>query len=95
MLYRFVTFISQLALSSHIPKLAITRETTRNAFKVVVDIDQNELDKDTMDLQLKIHSDAGKFIDMFNEMVDGYFSSMPAYWNIWLLKCKEWQQNMM
>ena len=45
-----------------------------------------------MDLQLKIHSDAGKFIDMFNEMVNGYFSSMPAYWNIWLLKCKEWQQ---
>ena len=69
-----------------------SRDYARNAFKVVVDIDQNELDKDTMDLQLKIHSDAGKFIDMFNEMVDGYFSSIPAYWNIWLMKCKEWQQ---
>ena len=68
-----------------------SRDYTYNAFKVVVDIDQNELDKDTMDLQLKIHSDAGKLLICLMKWLMVIFHPCQRI-GIWLLKCKEWQQ---
>ena len=41
-----------------------SQDYARNAVKVVVDIDKNELDKDTMHVDFKIQSDAGKFISL-------------------------------
>lgn len=40
----------------------------KNAYKVAVDIDQNELDKPTLRLDKKVCEDAKKFIDSLNEI---------------------------
>jgi acetolactate synthase-1/2/3 large subunit len=56
----------------------------REAKKIVVDIDYNELQKHTLDIDLKIKSDAKIFIEILNQRTND--TILPTYSN-WLEKC--------
>ena len=60
----------------------------RNAQKIVVDIDQNELDRHELDIALPIRSDAGYFIDSWLANTD----PSPAKWDEWRAKCLDWKK---
>ena len=57
----------------------------RNAKKVVVDIDKNELDNHQMVIDVKVVTDAKYFLDMLNKMSD----KISGYRNDWINKCNE------
>lgn len=59
----------------------------RNAKKIVVDVDQNELDRHQMDIALPILSDAKDFIEacLSRDLGD------PADWDEWRKKCLDWK----
>jgi acetolactate synthase-1/2/3 large subunit len=59
----------------------------RNAFKVMVDIDQSELDKPTLAIDQKIHADLA---DAFDEMLDQDYPPRPEH-REYLKWCKERQ----
>jgi len=59
-----------------------------NAFKVGVDIDENELDKPTCSFDLKIHSSLEYFLTAFNKEIDVKSNSFPDYSN-WINWGKE------
>jgi acetolactate synthase I/II/III large subunit len=60
----------------------------RNAFKISVDIDKNELDKNTFVADLKINSDAKKFINLlFDKIANSAISK--DNWLDWCIKRKE------
>jgi len=60
----------------------------RNAKKIVVDVDQNELDRHQIDIALPILSDAKDFIDAC--LVSKF--SAPAEWGVWREKCSDWKK---
>lgn len=63
------------------------RGFARAAKKVVVDIDQNEIDKLDMTIDLKVISDAAAFIDNLREL-NGIDSSSCAAWK---KRCLDWK----
>lgn len=58
----------------------------RNAKKIVVDIDEAELNKTTMKPDIPIHADAGEFLNKLGKMLAGM--SLPS-WSGWLSWCSE------
>lgn len=71
------------ALVGHNPK-----DFGRNAKKIVVDIDEEELNKPGVDIYLKINSDIKIFL---NELLDQIKSiKLPDFKN-WINKCNEWK----
>ena len=67
------------------------KDYARNAKVIMVDIDQAELDKDTVDLHLKIQTDAKIFLEELSRQLsqaklDG------QRWNQWLTQCQRWKQ---
>ena len=60
----------------------------RNAKKIVVDVDQNELDRHQIDIALPVLSDAKDFIDAC--LVSNF--SAPAEWSVWREKCSDWKK---
>lgn len=66
------------------------KDYARNAKVVMVDIDQAELDKDTVKLHLKIQTDAKIFLEelnrqLFQEKLDS------QRWRQWLMQCQQWR----
>lgn len=66
------------------------KDYARNAKVVMVDIDQAELDKDTVKLYLKIQTDAKIFLEelnrqLFQEKLDS------QRWRQWLTQCQQWR----
>ena len=66
------------------------KDYARNAKVVMVDIDQAELDKDTVKLHLKIQTDAKIFLEelnrqLFQEKLDS------QRWRQWLIQCQQWR----
>jgi acetolactate synthase-1/2/3 large subunit len=59
----------------------------RNAKKIVVDVDQNELDRHQMEVTLPILSDAKDFIDAWSSSV----STAHPNWSEWRSKCLDWK----
>lgn len=67
------------------------KDYARNAYKVVIDIDESELNKNTIEINQKINSDAQIFLDELLLQLNLHkFDN--SKWNKWLLKCKEWQK---
>jgi len=64
------------------------RGFARNAKKIVVDVDQNELDRHEMDITLPILSDAKEFI----ESCLGSALISHSDWSIWREKCLDWKR---
>lgn len=61
----------------------------RDAFKIAVDIDVLELNKPTLNLDLKIHSDAAYFIKSLSESFDGIAKQLSfPEWLVYCNKCK-------
>jgi acetolactate synthase-1/2/3 large subunit len=62
------------------------KDYARNAKVVMVDVDRAELDKDTVNVHLKIEADAGEFLRALSD-------AMPQLpdWSGWLKRCKDWQ----
>jgi acetolactate synthase I/II/III large subunit len=59
----------------------------RNAKKIVVDVDQNELDRHQMEVALPILADAKDFIDAWQLNSD----AVHPDWNEWRAKCSDWK----
>ena len=65
-----------------------TKAFARNAKKIVVDIDEHELSKGTINIDIAIQSDAKKFLSKILEMDLG---GLPN-WSEWIGKCEEWKE---
>ena len=61
---------------------------SREAKKVVVDIDSSELQKHTLDIDLKINADAKGFIDDLYKQLEN--NTLPLYEN-WIEKCNSYK----
>lgn len=64
------------------------RDYARNAYKVMVDIDEAELDKGTVPLDLKIQGDCRSFLRRLNTALGTRNVHAPPEW---LAQCKAWQ----
>ena len=67
------------------------KDYARNAKLIMVDIDQAELDKDTVHLHLKVQTDAKLFLvelnrQLMNEKLD------PKRWSQWQDQCQVWRR---
>lgn len=60
-----------------------TKWFAREAKKVIIDIDINELNKDNIDYELKINMDLSIFFNKFNKEIKLY--------DDWILKCNHWK----
>ena len=60
----------------------------RGATKVIVDVDENEINKLEMDIAYPMAVDAGEFIDEMLRQKDKINTNATA----WLTQCKEWQK---
>lgn len=63
----------------------------RHAKVIMVDIDQAELDKDTVNLHLKIQSDAKLFLVELNRQL-GEEKLDNRQWSRWLAQCQQWKR---
>jgi acetolactate synthase I/II/III large subunit len=59
----------------------------REAKKVVVDVDSNEIDKLEMDIEISVVSDAGKFIDSIKNIKINTSPNLKA----WQATCNDWK----
>lgn len=67
------------------------KDYARNAKVIMVDIDQAELDKDTVNLHLKIQTDAKLFLDELNRQL--YREKLDnQQWAQWLKQCQQWRR---
>ncbi len=62
----------------------------RNAKKVVVDIDPEELEKPKVDITVKINDDAKQFFLEILDQIDKKQADLPCY-DEWLKRCNEWK----
>ena len=65
-----------------------SHDYARNARKVIVDIDQTELDKKTISADIKIQSDAKIFITELKNQLSG----MSLNTSSWIKKCQDWKK---
>lgn len=67
------------------------RDYARNAKVIMVDIDRAELDKDTVNLHLKIQTDAKLFLEELNrQLLQEKLDSRQ--WSRWLAQCQQWKR---
>lgn len=64
------------------------RGFARNARKVVVDVDRNEIEKLDMDISLPLEADAKDFLD---EWLGAYPRPHPD-WTVWKTRCADWKR---
>ena len=67
------------------------KDYARNAKVIMVDIDQAELDKDTVNLHLKIQTDAKLFLDELNRQLSQEKLDNQQ-WGQWLKQCQQWKR---
>ncbi|MDA1330203.1 MAG: thiamine pyrophosphate-binding protein [Chloroflexi bacterium] len=67
------------------------KDYARNAKVIMVDIDQAELDKDTVNLHLKIQTDAKLFLEELNRQLSQTKLDNQR-WSRWLAQCQQWKQ---
>ncbi len=67
------------------------KDYARNAKVIMVDIDQAELDKDTVNLHLKIQTDAKLFLEELNRQLR-QAGLDNKQWDRWLAQCQQWKR---
>tara|TARA_Y100000588_G_scaffold395323_2_gene523417 strand:- start:27348 stop:29150 length:1803 start_codon:yes stop_codon:yes gene_type:complete len=67
------------------------KDYARNAKVVMVDIDQSELDKDTVNLHLKVQTDAKLFLEELSRQLS-QTDLDNQQWDEWLNQCQQWQE---
>lgn len=65
-----------------------SKDFARNAFKVMVDIDRAELNKPSLDLQLKICADAKTFLQELNRQL----ANEKFDFSSWIKQCQAWKE---
>ncbi len=65
-----------------------SRDYARNARRVMVDIDRTELEKDTLEIHLKIHADAKLFLSELNKQL----SAVALDTGDWIDRCRQWKR---
>src|SRR3990167_1862694 len=65
-----------------------SKDYARHARRIMVDIDRAELEKDTLDIHLKIHADAGRFL---RELID-QLQSVQLNTTSWVEQCRHWKK---
>ncbi len=65
-----------------------SRDYARNAKKVMVDIDQTELDKKTLSIDIKVQSDAKVFLMELNQELSGVSLDISS----WIRQCQHWKE---
>lgn len=60
----------------------------RNAKKIIVDVDQNELDRHELEVALPILSDAKHFIDSWLDNIE----TPSVFWEEWRAQCLDWKK---
>lgn len=68
-----------------------SRDYAPNAKIIMVDIDQAELDKDTLNLHLKIQADAKLFLKELSEQLSKENLDIHQ-WSAWVSQCQTWKQ---
>lgn len=64
-----------------------TKDYARNATKIAVDVDRIELFKPTLDFDLRVHHDAGAFLnELASQLKGAELNTGP-----WVEKCQEWK----
>lgn len=63
-----------------------SKDFARNARRVMVDIDKSELNKDTLDIHLKIHADAKAFLKELNAQLE----TVKLDTREWVGRCRQW-----
>ncbi|MFH1947172.1 MAG: thiamine pyrophosphate-binding protein, partial [Candidatus Magasanikbacteria bacterium] len=66
-----------------------SKDFARNAKKIVVDIDQKELDKPDLEIDLKLKIDAKKFLEKINKELEKI--NLPKY-DDWVKRCNYWKE---
>ncbi len=66
-----------------------SKDFAKNAFRVMVDIDQTELDKKSLILDLKIHADVRNFLDEFEKQLSD--ANLKQDHTDWIKYCKKMQ----
>jgi acetolactate synthase I/II/III large subunit len=66
-----------------------TKDYARNAKKVLVDVDRAEVDKNTLDIDIRIHSDAKEFLAELTKQMDGVVIDSAG----WVGQCQAWKKN--
>lgn len=66
------------------------QDYARNAHVVMVDIDEAELNKDTVPIDIKVCSDAGEFLDALTKKLALAGIEMTN-WKTWINQCQEWK----
>lgn len=61
-----------------------------HAKKVIIDIDENELNKFEFDIDLKVQADATQFIEELLELTEDY--KVNSFTEKWLAQCQGWRQ---
>lgn len=73
-----------------------SKDYARNAWRVMVDIDKAELEKDTLDMQLKINCDAKVFLQELRRQLDAEQEQRsPEKVKIeeeWITQCQKWKE---
>lgn len=64
-----------------------SKDFARNAYKIMVDIDKTELEKPTLNMDIKINSDAKVFLELLSEELRG----ASIHCSSWAAKCREWR----
>ncbi len=67
------------------------KDYARNAKVIMVDIDQAELDKDTVNLHLKIQTDAKLFLEELSRQLSQEKLDNQQ-WGRWLAQCQQWKR---
>lgn len=67
------------------------KDYARNAKVIMVDIDQAELDKDTVNLHQKIQTDAKLFLEELNRQLS-QAKLDNQLWGRWLAQCQQWKR---
>lgn len=65
----------------------------REAYKIMIDIDSQELVKPTLNIDMPIRSDVKEFIQKFNTFLDKENSLNGKNWEDWIKVCNDWKEH--
>jgi len=69
-----------------------SKDYARNAVKVMVDIDSAELNKDSLDIDIKIHIDAKIFLQELLKQLEIAFNTNWSDKQNWIKQCRLWKE---
>lgn len=69
-----------------------SKDYARNAWRVMVDIDTAELNKDTLDFHCKIQADARAFLQELSLQLESLPKPVAEKPELWVQQCRQWKE---